>query len=124
MAIYELGPKHKIGPIKLGEKLGQRIDEVCQSVEVETRTWDEGQGSISVGNYDQFRRWHEVGKEPRNWWSYGGDAVIIKGSDRISHIKWADDDSYGYVQSDQGELVGDGINQHPIIGKHIRYIPD
>lgn len=125
MAIYELEPAHKIGPIKWGVKLGKRIDQCDAGFSVEEKKWAEGEGSGFVAEkrdkWGFVTRWRKI---PLNWWDHSGSFVTPKGGDAVQVTAWADNDAYGYVQTTQGLLKGSEINDHPFVGRKFRFIPD
>ena len=127
MAIHELQPRFKIGPIKIRSKLGERVDQVKGGILVDEKQWDFGKGSYTVDDKDgpiidmigrRYRR------EPIWWWDNSGHFVTVRDSSTVTHTIWADNDVYGYVQTDLGELRGEQINEHPVVGRKLRYIPD
>lgn len=125
MAIYELEPAHKIGPIKWGVKLGKKIDQHGTGIPLEEKKWAEGEGSGLVAEECDKRgfvvRYVRI---PLNWWDYSGSFITPKGVDALQVTAWADNDAYGYVQTNTDLLRGSEINSHPLVGRKFRFIPD
>lgn len=125
MALYRLESAHQIGPFKWGTKLGSRVDEMGDGISVDERKWYESEGSCLVPDeYTEcgsVRKWR---RESYPWWNFSGLFVTIQKQNVVTLTSWADDDTFGYVQTTLGDLTGEEINQHPIVGSRLRYVPD
>ncbi len=128
MPVYELEPAHKFGSVKWGVKLGRRVDGADGGIPVEDRKWFEEEQergfepeiTVQDGSLVKKRR----KKMPEHCWSFSGLFVTLKGADTLRITAWADDNAYGYVQTDLGDLTGEEINQHPVVGRKLRYTTD
>lgn len=132
MAIYELEPRVKIGPFEMGLKIGERIDQSVNGVSIEEHDWEHGatrnliedpDGNIrKISLSGREKRYREV--EPTFWGKYSGTVALVVGSSTVLPIYWSDNDIFGYVQTEGRPLIGQQINDDPVVGRRLRYIPD
>lgn len=99
MTIHELEPNIKLGPFKLGKRLGR----VVQSGEV----IDLGGSRFSFPDGDGINSF---------------SAHIVE-ENVVVVISSHDDDNYGYVQAELASLNGSNINSYPRVARKLRYIP-
>lgn len=121
MAIYELVPRYKIGPLELRRKLGQEI---------------KPQGSATVHSQQEQHMYEGLQASHRDkngfpvydkkvdipWWQSSGIGIVVVNPDLVQTIYAADDSIYGYIQTNGEKLAKQEINKHPLVGKKIRWV--
>lgn len=112
MAIHELEPRIRIGPLEVGKRVGKEIKP--ENIVQITERFDDS----------KFRRLlHAIRIWRRPTVEQGLDVLVIS-SNSLMVYRWMDnyEKQFGVVGRGRN-LTAQAINLHPIVGKRLRWLP-
>lgn len=117
MTIYELEARFKLGPVEVGKKIGEPVPN--HGALLRYRIIHENAGEHW---FARFMYRVPLFNVPFAWWTEALHSFRVS-TRQLDEVRLRGSQQ-PWCQDCNQHIVGDEINQHPLLSKSLRYIPD